>query len=497
MRMRSELLIHYMATAICLTSVMLVTTAACFSANGSNKLFFYSGGGSEFLTQNDSTNLVAAEEQLIDEIISQVSEQEIYQTVYDLQSFRTRVYGYPGNTAASTYLYNKFDSISGLNVEYQGGNLRNVIATLPGLDTSSSEIYIAGAHYDSISSDPNNAPGATDDAAGVAIVLEFARIMSQYQFNHTLKFACWNAEEGSHLGSLNYAAYASSHALNIPLYVNLDSPAYDPYDRFVLDVMYNSQSEWASNMLTEHNSLYGIAFTLTYNVHTCGSDHLSFRQYGYAAVMTHTETHGPAHTPDDTIDKVSTLYARKNGQLCMSVLARVAEIFNVEGHNVEVTNVKPSKTVAARGTPISIGVTVRNSGSFPETFTVTTSANAQPLNQTQITLSARASTTFSFPWNTASLPLGSYSITAYASPVLNETDLADNTRTGGNITITIMGDANGDITVNILDCAIVAIAFDTQPTDPNWNPNADLTNDQTVNIVDIVIVATHFGETNP
>jgi hypothetical protein len=327
----------------------------------------------------------------------------------------------------------------------------------------------------------------------VAIVLEFARIMSQYSFNHTLKFACWNGEEVGHLGSLNFTAYAYSNSLNIPLYVNLDSPAYDPYNRFILDIMYNSQSAWASDMLTEHNNLYDINFTLTYNVHTCSSDHLSFRSYGYAAVMTHEETHGPAHTPNDTVDKVSTLYTKKNGQLCMSLLARVAEISNIEGHDVEIRNVKPSKTVAAKGTPLSISVTARNSGSFSETFTVTTEANEQTLNQTEITLDARTSTTFAFPWNTASLTLGSYAITAYASPVVNETDLADNNCTGGNVTITITGDINGDFTVDIYDAILLSGTFNTIPGEPTWNPNVDLNSDNIVDIFDAIILANHFG----
>ena len=42
--------------------------------------------------------------------------------------------------------------------------------------------------------------------------------------------------------------------------------------------------------------------------------------------MTHEETHGPAHTPSDTIDKVSTEYALKNGQLGMAVLAQTAGV---------------------------------------------------------------------------------------------------------------------------------------------------------------------------
>lgn len=263
---------------------------------------------------------------IISEIISKISESEIYNTVYDLQNFGTRVYGYPGNVAAGTYLYNRFSSIPGLNVEYQGGEFRNVIATLPGVDNDSDVIYMVGAHYDSKSSDPNNAPGATDNAGGVGIVLEFARIMSTYRFNHTLVFACWNDEEAGYVGSAHYVEYAHDSSLNIGLYVNFDSACYDPDDRFILDIMYNTKSMWVSDLMTEYNTLYGISFSLTYNVHSCNSDHIPFWQEGYTAVMTHAETHGPAHTPSDTIDKVSTLYAKKNGQLGMSVLASLAEV---------------------------------------------------------------------------------------------------------------------------------------------------------------------------
>jgi hypothetical protein len=477
---------------------MLLMPAAYSFVHVPSQYLAYLSGDSELPMESDQTSATAAvvtwtEEQLIAEIISQVSEEEIYQSVYDLQNFKTRAYGYPGNTAASTYIYNRFDSIPELNVEYQGGDLRNVIATLPGLNTSSNEIYMVGAHYDSTSSDPNNAPGALDDASGVAIVLEFARIMSQYNFNHTLKFACWNREENGLIGSRNFTAYASNNSFNISLYVNLDSPAYDPDSRFILDIMYNNQSTWAANMLTEHNSLYGIDFTLTYNVHNCGSDHQSFWSYGYTAVMTHEETHGPAHTPNDTVDKVSTLYAKKNGQLCMSVLARVAEATNVEVHDVEALSVTPSKTVAAKGSPISISLKVRNSGSYSETFTVTTRANAQTLNLTQISLAARTSMNFSFPWNTTSFTLGSYVITTYASPVVNETDLADNNCTGGNVTITITGDINGDFTVDIYDAILLSGTFNTIPGEPTWNPNVDLNSDNIVDIFDAIILANHFG----
>jgi len=53
-------------------------------------------------------------------------------------------------------------------------------------------------------------------------------------------------------------------------------------------------------------------------------------------------------------------------------------------------------------------------------------------------------------------------------------------------------DINGDGKVNIIDIVIVALAFDSRPGDPKWNPKADLNGDGIVNIIDIVIVAVHW-----
>ena len=263
----------------------------------------------------------------IDTMISQVDESEIYQTTYDLQNFSTRVYPSPGNRQAAGYLYQRLENIPGLETEYQGGAYQNIIATLPGRNASSDKVFIVGAHYDSISPDPDHAPGATDNGCGVAIVLELARIMSQYEFNNTIKFAFWNSEETYPTGSGDYVSSAASNSLNIPLYFNFDSSGYDPDNQYVLDIMYDDDSAPIADLLTHYNSLYDINFTLTYNVHTCGGDHISFRKYGYPAIMTHSQSHGTqAHTPNDTIDMMSPEFARKNAQLGMSVLARLLEI---------------------------------------------------------------------------------------------------------------------------------------------------------------------------
>ena len=56
-------------------------------------------------------------------------------------------------------------------------------------------------------------------------------------------------------------------------------------------------------------------------------------------------------------------------------------------------------------------------------------------------------------------------------------------------------DLNGDGEVNIIDVSIAAMAFGSNPLDPNWNIIVDLNNDQIINILDISTVAMKFGKT--
>ncbi len=286
----------YLFLAI-LAAVLLVVTGAAPVLAGSN---------TPAQTTTSSILQQQSEDPVLRDMIAQVSESEISRSISDLQKISTRSYPSQGNRKAATYLHDRLVAIPGLEVAYQSESYRNVIATLPGKDSTSDRIIIVGAHYDSHSSDPENAPGATDNGGGVAIVLELARVMSTYQFNNTIQFAFWNAEESGLAGSTEYVAYTSGNSLDIPLYVNYDSSCYDPDDRYILDVMYDEESEPFAERFTQYNSDYNIDFDLTYNVHDCGSDYVPFRKAGYPAITTHSRSHAPeAHSQDDTIELVS------------------------------------------------------------------------------------------------------------------------------------------------------------------------------------------------
>ncbi len=262
----------------------------------------------------------------IADLIAAVSDAQIREAAVALQDLGSRAWGQPGNARAAAYIHGRLSGMPSLTVAYQDGALSNVVATLKGTDPAAAGVFIVGAHYDSVSPVITNAPGATDNAAGVASVLEYARVLGRRRFKHTILFAFWNREETGLLGSRSFVERAKRTQMPIGLYLNNDSIAFDPGNRFVLDILFNRQAEPFRNMLAEHIAAYGIGFArLTDNLHKCGGDHSPFWANGFPALSTHQEEHGAHyHGTDDTADKINLRYARLNMQAGMSVLARLA-----------------------------------------------------------------------------------------------------------------------------------------------------------------------------
>jgi hypothetical protein len=59
----------------------------------------------------------------------------------------------------------------------------------------------------------------------------------------------------------------------------------------------------------------------------------------------------------------------------------------------------------------------------------------------------------------------------------------------------IIGDVNGDKAVDIFDLVAIGTAWDTTPSDSNWNPLADLDQNGVINIFDVTILARNWGIT--
>ena len=92
-----------------------------------------------------------------------------------------------------------------LDTEVTGKDVEglNVLADLPGVDPARrNEVVMAAAHLDSWAA----GTGATDDGAGVVIVMEAIRILRALDLTprRTIRLALWTGEEQGALGSLSY-----------------------------------------------------------------------------------------------------------------------------------------------------------------------------------------------------------------------------------------------------------------------------------------------------
>ncbi len=166
----------------------------------------------------------------------------------------------------------------------------NVIGEMVGT-TRPDDIYIFGGHYDTYNgSNQYDAPGCDDNGSGTAAAILAARILSQYEFEGTVRFMAFAGEEQWMVGSLAYAADAAAAGENIVAVINLDMflhPGWDNQDPdpdYDIDIGANNASQWlAQNLADKYNTYTPIDFEV-HNDEDFVSDQWAFWQYGYDAI---------------------------------------------------------------------------------------------------------------------------------------------------------------------------------------------------------------------
>ncbi|MFO7677885.1 MAG: M28 family peptidase [Thermoplasmatota archaeon] len=283
------------------------------------------------IPSNNPPQQILSKNNAIVDIIQQVDYSLIYDYLYDIVAFGPRVTGSTTSTLASEYIYDTFDSM-GLDVNYHywsywGHNDRNVEATLHGSDPDSDEIFIVCGHHDSVS----GSPGADDNGSGTVATLAAAYILSQYSFNHTIRFVTFSGEEQGLLGSHEYAKDASNNGDNIVGVLNVDMIGYaiSQSDGDGIKIYSNSASQWLLSYTQNINQVYSeyFDFTIYPQGAAYNSDHASFWQYGYNAIFYHEYKFNPYyHSPQDTIENMNVTYNAKCTKLIVATLASLAQL---------------------------------------------------------------------------------------------------------------------------------------------------------------------------
>jgi hypothetical protein len=247
---------------------------------------------------------------LIQEMVGKVSEDSVLAHVQRLQGFVCREYWCDSCYAAADWLYNRFAGW-GLDSVYRDTFTSdpvvppNIVGIHRGALYPDSCYVIIIGHYDAINEETPEtlAPGAEDNASGVAAVLEAARILKDYEFEENIRFVPVSAEEGMMLGSFYYAYRACQRGDDIRAVINVDMIGYTDVAPETLEVFSDTLSEF----LADHFIACADTYTtiLTRKREGSVSDEVPFGGYGYRGIGiiddAHPDVNPYRHSPEDTI----------------------------------------------------------------------------------------------------------------------------------------------------------------------------------------------------
>jgi Zn-dependent M28 family amino/carboxypeptidase len=237
----------------------------------------------------------------------------------------------------------------GLKVEndyfsYRGKSFRNVIGRL-GPQRGAS--FIVGAHLDAVP----GTPGADDNASGVVVLLETARLLSQARLRSPVLFCAFNLEELNMIGSTHFAKKLKTAGAKVDGMISLEMVGYTdsrpgrqrypfglkwfyPDRADFIGLIGNWNSSSLLNRFARHmRSVQGLPVE-TLSVPGNGalipearlSDHSPFWDQGYPALMI-TDTaflrNPHYHSATDTLETLNLEFMAK---VCEGVIRAVLEL---------------------------------------------------------------------------------------------------------------------------------------------------------------------------
>lgn len=207
-----------------------------------------------------------------------------------------------------------------------------------------------------------------------------------------------------------------------------------------------------------------------------------------------------AFVTGNTEDKQPTIFQSMDGTIWIAWVSDPFYNYDIfyrttlNPHDVAIASVRSSKTIAYGGNTVFIEVIAKNHGNNPEDFEVKCYADSALVGSRIISLAAEQVYPMIFAWNTTNIPFGTYSLSAIASVVPYETNIADNTCTDGTVQVRVPGDINGDGIVDVYDAVLLIRDIDAIPSSPNWNNGrSDINDDGRVSGADVTILVRNFG----
>ncbi|MDA0745080.1 MAG: M20/M25/M40 family metallo-hydrolase [bacterium] len=321
-----------------------------------------------------STGAEGAPDPEIAGLVAGVSQDSLAETVHRMVAFETRFMGADSNAVAARWLHERLEVLGYREVRFDTFLVNvnrqyrvlvdsvqethrfvfrdlpqwNVVAVKPGTLYPHRKIVL-GAHYDTISIDRTQegqdvAPGADDNASGVAALLELARLLRNAELEVTVEFVFFGAEELGLIGSEHYASQARIKGDEILAMLQLDAigtRSTQFSDVFSIDTthLYRKLGEVVAQAAAEYTTVRasdGAGGHVSISSTGCGcSDHQSFLNRGYPALGIFQYDGNPAthlNTSADTLEQVDLSLVTEIGK---AVLASVAQMGNFPARSAD------------------------------------------------------------------------------------------------------------------------------------------------------------------
>lgn len=314
----------------------------------------------------------------IPDLAQQIDPKRLRATVEKLASYNTRNTLSETVKEAAAWLADQYKAIPGVEAELMNYVLpkgrrvpedKNVVQVVARTKGKSDRWIGVGGHLDSLNLSVDAAtgfaPGANDDASGVALALELARSLAPLGLTHGGMFVGFTGEEQGLNGSRALAKQCKDQGTKLDAFLNNDTVGSSgnkagQKDEKRVRVFSEEISEQNPNRKSRELARFiewitrdrvddfGIKLVFRRDRFGRGGDHTPFHQEGFAAVR-FIEVHEEftrQHTPDDLIEHMDFNYlanvARMN-VLAMASLMQAAEpptdvrIVLDQGHDTTVT----------------------------------------------------------------------------------------------------------------------------------------------------------------
>lgn len=170
------------------------------------------------------------------------------------------------------------------------------------------KVFFLAAHFDSISQDKEGkilpqAPGADDNASGVAVLLEVAHALHKLDLPQSLGFVFFNVEEIGQFGSKQFAKEWKEQGKRLDGLINIDTIGTWPVSLKQggkVNTVTNEASRPLLDLVERHSGLPMKPAGTPWE-----DDHASFWAEGFQAIELTEEGCTPAmHSPQDTSEKL-------------------------------------------------------------------------------------------------------------------------------------------------------------------------------------------------